>query len=333
MLIKGLRTRFAAAATVLITVLALSPISGQAGESGVSGIWQGTVIMPGTGDMQLKVITRQSGESFSGSISIPSDNLNIPIDRGEYDADEGYLLLSGISKVTTPDGSTPRIRFVFQGFLDNGGTAWNGDWYMASVDDEEQPLAGDSFSLRKRGRTASSDSKPPSGGTSGLISVPQGKAGTDSAKIQTNGTGGDAPDMSGTWKGEKTNSGDSSSATVLMTLTRSGDSYSGKIVGADVGWDENEASINSGGMRNGRFELTGSMSMASQEDNETYVVDIALSGPVKKDVWNAVFTVKYEGNVVGTEKVRFTRMNAGTDNPDKPASAPKTGGMSGKGKQ
>jgi hypothetical protein len=37
--------------------------------------------------------------------------------------------------------------------------------------------------------------------------------------------------------------------------------------------------------------------------------------------------------VVGTEKVRFTRMNAGTDNPDKPAPAPKTGGMSGKGKQ
>jgi hypothetical protein len=103
------------------------------------------------------------------------------------------------------------MRFVFEGFLDDGGRAWSGDWRIASLDDEEQPLAGDSFSLRKSGRTAgggnagettnsagrtktsfgkTATSKPPESGISGQAGVPQGQIGGEDAMLEKQGTYG-----------------------------------------------------------------------------------------------------------------------------------------------
>ncbi|MDR1535258.1 MAG: hypothetical protein LBU64_09205 [Planctomycetota bacterium] len=322
------RSRFPLPGLFVLFALLTAIPQGGAGESAISGIWRGEMEIPGGDSQELKITARRQGDRFSGTIAVPSDRLSFPIDRGEYD--DGYLLLSGISKVTIPDGSQPTMRFVFEGFLDETERVWTGNWFMTDLDDN--PAGGAGFILNKAGGGGGSDGGPippaptpgPTGRT-GLISVPPKTA-----------SGAGIPDMAGIWEGRTLDRDDDSSNPAILTLKRSGDSYSGNIVITDEEGENVEMDIHSGTAKGGSFEASGTVQIPL-EDGETLIADFTIAGPVKGDSWNAVVVASYEGQQIVSKRIGLRRIGGQgeTGSPPvppaetKPGDKPGIGGMGG----
>ena len=170
-------------------VLLAFPGAGLFAGEGVSGVWRGALEM-GKATQQITFTIRQRGDAFTGTIAIPTDNLNFPIEAGEYD--DGYLSLSGVSPVTLPDGSTPKMRFIYEGFLDDSQKEWDGDWRMEIAETKQPTAANGTFKVTRggAGSTGGTDEEPPqrpTGGTGGGGTPPRqpvaGKANPEAYRV------------------------------------------------------------------------------------------------------------------------------------------------------
>jgi len=277
----------------LLVLLALPGTGLSAGE-GVSGIWRGTMEIGDT-KQQLSFTVRQRGDAFTGTIAIPTDNLNFPIEAGEYD--DGYLSLSGISPVTLPDGSTPKMRFVYEGFLDDNQKEWEGDWRMEVAETKQPTAASGSFKVTRTvaGSGGGTETDPPKEPTK--TTPPEKPAEKTDANEKTKGpTPPENALMAGAWSGPCKPSEAPEPGTLSIEVKTDGASFKGSGTMFKEGDDEIPVipiTFTSGKLDGKRFELAGTIAMPMEDGGEMSAI-ISLSGQVSGDTWRGNLLIKVE---------------------------------------